>query len=472
VTLRLSAPVRPVAALALLCALLAPGGVEGAPSASSRIMQVPGFGAVTVYAPPGQPAQVVLFLSGDGGWNLGVVPMAERLRQEGALVIGVDVRALMKGLEAAKSCGYPAGPLEELSRTVQARLTLPKYLPPLVVGYSSGATLAYAAIAGAPPETFTGALSLGFCPDLELHRPLCQIRGVRATKRSKGVGYDLAPFAAMTVPWTVLHGAQDQVCALEPTRRFVAATGRATLVELPKVGHGFGVPARWEPAYVNAYRAIARIPSALATERVRAPDVADLALVEVPATGTRITDTFAVVLSGDGGWAELDKAIAAALAARGIPVVGWSSLDYYWSPRTPERAAADLGRVVQHYTEAWQRPRVIVVGYSFGADVAPFLVNRLPDALTPQVTLLALLAPSDHASFEFHVTEWLRAGTGPEHPTRPERDRLRVPTVCISPLDEPPSACATPNPLVRREATGAGHHFSGEYTHLVDLMVR
>src|SRR5207245_7805648 len=37
------------------------------------------FGAVTVYIPEGAPRGVALFLSGDGGWELGVVGMARAL---------------------------------------------------------------------------------------------------------------------------------------------------------------------------------------------------------------------------------------------------------------------------------------------------------------------------------------------------------------------------------------------------------
>ena len=37
------------------------------------------FGKITVYRPSLHPAHVVLFVSGDGGWNLGVVDMAREL---------------------------------------------------------------------------------------------------------------------------------------------------------------------------------------------------------------------------------------------------------------------------------------------------------------------------------------------------------------------------------------------------------
>ncbi len=67
------------------------GGTPPAP----ETLTVPGFGAVTLYAPSGPPQEVVVFLSGDGGWKLGVVPMAERLRDLGALVAGVDTRTLL-----------------------------------------------------------------------------------------------------------------------------------------------------------------------------------------------------------------------------------------------------------------------------------------------------------------------------------------------------------------------------------------
>src|SRR5215204_7542145 len=86
---------------------------------ATESLAVPGFGQVSVYAPSGTPSQVVLFVSGDGGWNLGVIPMAEALRDRGALVVGIDVRQLVRTLNGADSCGYPAADLERLSRTVQ-----------------------------------------------------------------------------------------------------------------------------------------------------------------------------------------------------------------------------------------------------------------------------------------------------------------------------------------------------------------
>ena len=252
-----------------------------------------------------------------------------------------------------------------------------------------------------------------------------------------------------------------------------ASTGAARLFSLPRVGHGYGVPAHWQKEFLAAYHAVADAPSPHDVPRVSTPGVSDLSLIEVAATGTRTGDTMAIILTGDGGWADLDKGLAEGLSAAGIPVVGWSSLDYYWSPRTPEQASADLARIVSHYSAAWKRQRVIVVGYSFGADVAPFLVNRLSNPVKAQITRVALLGPSEDAAFEFHLASWVGGGGNRRYPTRPEIDRLSVPTVCISAIDETESVCrTTANRLVRAEAVGSGHHFSSEYGRLVELIVR
>jgi type IV secretory pathway VirJ component len=431
------------------------------------------FGTVHVYAPPGAPAQVVLFISGDGGWNLGVIPMARRLQSEGALVVGIDIRTYLAGLERSRACAYPAGSLEELSRAVQLRHHLQEYRAPILVGYSSGATLVYAVLAQAPPETFRGAISLGFCPDVSLRTPLCRGRGLVSHPKAKGTGYDLEAFPGMGVPWVVLQGEIDQVCAPAETARFVGQVSSARLVSLPKVGHGFSVTPHWEPQYLDAYRGLAAEPAPPAKAASAAPpdDLARLGLVEVPATGPE-RDLMAVVVTGDGGWAEIDKRVSARLAAEGVPVVGWSSLKYYWTPRTPEAAAADLARILDHYGRLWGKRRFLLVGYSFGADVLPFLVTRLPAELRSRVALAGLLGLSENASFEFHVAGWLGVDTG-HYATVPEVARLgTTPVLCLRGEDENDSACRLLHgAAVRSVVLPGGHHFGGNYERIADALL-
>ena len=134
-------------------------------------------------------------------------------------------------------------------------------------------------------------------------------------------------------------------------------------------------------------------------------DLKDLPLFEIPAR--KPGDTLAVFITGDGGWAQLDRSVATLLAQKGVAVVGLSSLKYFWHARTPEKTAADVARILRHYLAAWKKDRAILVGYSFGADILPPIANRLPPDLLERVHLLALLAASPTATFEIHVGGWL-----------------------------------------------------------------
>jgi type IV secretory pathway VirJ component len=181
----------------------------------------------------------------------------------------------------------------------------------------------------------------------------------------------------------------------------------------------------------------------------------------------------AVLLSGDGGWAEIDKTLASGLAASGVPTVGWNSLSYYWSPRTPEGASTDLGRILTHYTKAWDAPEVLLIGYSFGADVLPFLVTRLSPDARAHVRNVTLLGPSPDASFEFHVAEWFGGTRGRSYPTVPEVERLEVPVTCVQGAAEADSPCASlKGSHVTAVRVGSGHHFSGDYERLVEIILQ
>jgi type IV secretory pathway VirJ component len=100
-------------------------------------------------------------------------------------------------------------------------------------------------------------------------------------------------------------------------------------------------------------------------------DLSGLPLVEVPATDGG--EYLALILTGDGGWAALDKAVASGLVRRDISTLGWYSLSYFWRASTPDEASADLERSLRHYLASWKKRRVLLIGYSFGADVLPFM---------------------------------------------------------------------------------------------------
>ena len=435
------------------------------------------FGDITVYRPSGEPRDVVLFLSGDGGWERGVLEMAQHLAEKGALVAGIDIRHYMAEMEnAADKCVSTPVDFENLSHYLQSKAGIQHYLQPTLVGYSSGATLVYATLVAAPEDLFKGALSIGFCPDLELKKPICRGSGIESTprKNAKGIlaGVDFLPAKKLGGRWITLQGARDEVCPARATKKFIGKVSGAEIVVLPKVGHGYSVPRNWMSQYEVAYDRIVAagqksIPAMLPAT------IADLPLTEVPAAPGPYKDWFAVFLSGDGGWVGLDRGVAAQLARRGIPVVGWDSLRYFWSPRTPEGAAKDLDRVVRHYARAWGKPKALLVGYSQGADALPFMVNRLAKDTRDRVGLTALVGLSESAFFEFHITHWLGNPDG-GLPIRPEMSQWSgSPYLCLYGEGEEETLC----PKLKSDAgqtveMPGGHHFGGSYAEVADQMLR
>jgi len=426
------------------------------------------FKNVTMYAPRGEVRQFVLMLSGDAGWSSEMVKMAGALSEEGALVAGVDMPQLFADFERDDSdCVYPDGDLENLSHYIQAYYRLPTYHTPLLVGYSAGATFAYAVAAQAPPGTFAGVLSLGFCTDLELHKSLCKTGTLNHAVRKDGNGFDLRPAKQLVVPWISLHGEIDPVCPVAPARSFVASVSNAQFVALDNVGHDYTSAANWKQTFTSSYAKLAAAPTDNLPPSPK--DLSGLPIIEVPAKGTG--DTFAVILSGDGGWAGLDKEVAAALAQSGVPVAGLDSLRYFWSKRTPDGLAADLDKVIRYYAASWNKKKVLLIGYSQGADVLPFAIPRLPPATRKSIALSVLIGLGKRAQFEFHFSNWIHTGAD-GLPIAPAMAKLDASTLCIYGDDEKDSLCRVlKSTKMRTRMLPGGHHFNGNYRGLAKIIL-
>ena len=218
---------------------------------ATRVLNLAGLGEVTVYAPKGEARGLALFASGDGNWNLGVWDMAQTAADVGYWVAGFSTPAFLKSLENGDGeCSDASGLLDHIGSKVKTEFKLPADWRPVLIGYSSGATIMYAALAQAGDKRFGGAMTLGFCPDLVIHKPFCEGAGLTADKQTKppyGIVFNTVP--AVKAPWIVLQGDIDQVCNPPATEAFVDQVKGGRVVMLPKVGHGYSVPRNWMPQY-------------------------------------------------------------------------------------------------------------------------------------------------------------------------------------------------------------------------------
>jgi type IV secretory pathway VirJ component len=278
------------------------------------------------------------------------------------------------------------------------------------MGYSSGATLVYGILAQARPGTFSGGISVGFCPDIELPKMLCQINGLTEKVFVSGKSYLFQPDAKLGNPWIVLNGKLDKVCNYTEVEDFVKKTTDAELITLSKVGHGFSRWSDFMPQWKDAYMRIIQKSEKIEPSTVKIEEVKDLPLVITNTVIQNNNAPIALLISGDGGWYGFEQSIADNLSKQGIPTIGLDSKKYFWTRSSPEETAADITKALMYYSKQWGKERFMLIGYSLGAEIIPFIVNRLTVEMKSKVTSVVLLSPETKTDFEIHISNMLGMG--------------------------------------------------------------
>ena len=403
---------------------------------------------------PDTPVQRVVLWFGDGADAAGHQARLQALRNEGAMVVDIDTAHLYRVLaKEGGSCGFSAGDVENFSRYVQAYYHVPTYRLPILGGEGSGAALAYAVASQADADVFAGLLSDGFCPQLRNATMICG----DAIK-----GRSLLP-QPLRFPWLAAAPGPSPACPAAAVSGFTAAVPWAR--QFARTRTGSALPGELAAARVLGAQRGVSLPAV-------PQDLDGLPLVEVPASGQG--DTFAIFVSGDGGWAGLDKEVAGALAQAGIPVVGVDSLRYFWSERTPARFASDLDRIARYYANHWQRSKLLLVGFSQGADVLPAAINKLPPGSAQMLRMSALMSVGERADYEFHVSNWISSGGGEGLPIAPEMRRLAADrTLCIYGEDDDEALCPKlPAGSAQVVKLPGDHHFEGDYATLAKVILQ
>jgi len=418
------------------------------------------FGNVHVGSPAGEPTRTIVLISDKDGWSTRAESLATALSDNGALVFGIDYPAYLKELLSIKNdaCHFPSAHIQEMSDWMQKNQKVKNFAYPFLVGDGAGAALAYAVDAQAPKGTFGGLVTLGWDFSLRFPKPFCKGDAGEMSVADGGDKFRISPVGVLPNRWLPLPFADG-----------ARKDGVVSLLE--RVWESLPIPPLWQAgrrtdAGTQLAQAIAWLATPTAVAKPLPGDVADLPLIEVPAHGP-LTDRIAIILTGDGGWAGLDIAVADQLAARGIAVVGLNTLKFFWQTRTPAEAADAVTRIVGHYGAERPTADFVVIGYSFGASLAPVVVNRMADAARARIAAQVLISPDEEAVFEIHVGDWF----GSTHhegaiPIAPEIASTKVPVICVHGADEgADSFCATlaGKPNVSDVSLPGGHHYNGDY---------
>jgi type IV secretory pathway VirJ component len=406
------------------------------------------FGDVRQINPVGAMRGLVVLFSDARGWSSVSDDTAAALARDGALVVGVDLPAYLQRLDTLRgeTCHGLVGDIESISRQIQRKRGSNSYRTPIVAGIGEGGALAAIILAQAPAATIAGAVSYDPTISVRSRIPLCSTSATSA--EPEGV-FAYGPWPSLPGFWMVGFPAGHDT----PGRQRIAALKAA------------GTPIDVSNSADGAAETLAALLRPRLAPGAPAPTagIANLPLVELPAEPRG--PLLAIVLSGDGGWRDVDRAIAQKLQSDGVSVVGWDSLRYFWSKKSPEQTARDLGAVIDTYTSRWGASKIALIGYSFGADVLPFAYDHLSPEAKVRVVQLSLLGFAPAANFEITVSGWLGAATAKDAlPTEPALAPIDPTMVqCFYGAKEDDSAC----PLLPGKAevirVPGGHHFDNNY---------
>ncbi len=431
-------------------------------AAPARAVDVGRYGKIKLVAPSQKPRGLVVLFSSARGISTADNADANAIAKDGAFVAEVSSRDYLRNLEKKhEDCHEMVYDAEWLSRQIQRQRHFPNYLSPVLAGIGEGGTLAELNLVQAPSATIAGAVSLDPAETVTTRKPFCS----EVTTKKLRHGYRYGPPKKLQGKWTV---------GLTPG---VRKADREYIMKLNSEGAPFDLreiakgitPGDALRSLIEPY--LATIPAPVPAKLPAPQDISGLPLAILPAEHR--SKLMVVEISGDGGWRDIDQALAEDFQRMGVPVVGVDSLRYFWSKKTPAETANMVAAVVETFMARWHADKVALVGYSFGADVMPFVYNRLPQSVRDHVVIVSLLGFSKTADFQISVRDWLGEPPGPDAlPVLAEADKIPSNVMqCFYGENEEDTACPTLQKRgVETYRRNGGHHFDGNYGALADLI--
>src|SRR5665647_116807 len=200
--------------------------------------------------------------------------------------------------------------------------------------------------------------------------------------------------------------------------------------------------------------------------------VQDLPLQLSGTSGTN--NKLVLYLTGDGGWNDFSQKLTHEFEKEGYGVVSLNTRKYFRNKRTPDFFAQDIEHLAQHYMSEWNKTSLIIVGYSFGADVTAFLPRRLSTALLSKMNHIALLSPSLSTDFVINLSDLIGDSKHKKRKYKlgPEINESSLPIVCIFGLKED---LHLKNILIKKESLTiheipGSHHYKNNTALLVQLI--
>ncbi|MFZ1989117.1 MAG: AcvB/VirJ family lysyl-phosphatidylglycerol hydrolase [Alphaproteobacteria bacterium] len=197
------------------------------------------------------------------------------------------------------------------------------------------------------------------------------------------------------------------------------------------------------------------------------PDSQGTALVSV----TKPSHTLILFLSGDGGWwGDIDAQLANRFAGEGYAVVGIDTQIWFGPERTVPEIAGHLAELANKYGRATHADKLVLIGYSYGANVIPLALQKTPRDFNAKLAAIVLIAPERKTMLQVTLLEQMGVDPG-DIDLAPSFAALSRPaTVCIFGTGEEDETGCTLDALKGTELISlpGAHHFDHDVKALGD----
>lgn len=179
-------------------------------------------------------------------------------------------------------------------------------------------------------------------------------------------------------------------------------------------------------------------------------------------------------ISGDGGFNRFSNELCTAINKEGFDVAAMDSKSYFWSKKTPAQTAEDISDYLSKKISGRPNQQIILIGYSFGADVLPFVINRLPRNIVDKVKVSFLLASSGSTDFVIHIADLFGSGKRRGMDVLPEINKISNHRIVILNSSDDKGLDAAKVTIKNHvtEVLPGGHHFDGDIDEIVKVILK
>jgi len=173
------------------------------------------------------------------------------------------------------------------------------------------------------------------------------------------------------------------------------------------------------------------------------------------------TNAFMILLPGDGGWRDFIDTVARIVSFKGMSVVGFNTIPYFIEHKNPKQIAKDLNRIINNFSHIWKKTDVILCGYSFTAEILPYVYNAMDPIEQKLVKKIILIAPTNQADFKVSTVYYYNPKFS--LPVLPELNKLPPEKVLIfcDRYKKNICKCMTQNSPFKTIKVNYGHLFRG-----------